>query len=88
VEEPFDDDDREIACEFIRNTRKPCLAYKVLAASRKCRSEADIRAAFQYAFDHIKPGDVIDVGVFQKYSDQVGMNARLVREILQVGALV
>jgi hypothetical protein len=82
VEEPFDDEDREPAIEFIRSVNKPCIAYKIFAASRKCGSEADVRAAFQFAFDHIKPGDVVNVGMFQKYSDQAGMNARLVREIL------
>jgi len=82
VEEPFDDEDRETACEFIQYTDKPCIAYKILAASRKCGSEAEIHAAFQYAFDNIKPGDVVNVGVFQKHSDQVGMDSRIVRQIL------
>lgn len=80
--EPFDDPDREAMCEFIRSTRKPCIAFKILAAGRKGGCEADVRAAFQYAFDRIKPGDVVDVGVFQKHTDQVGMNAQIVREIL------
>jgi hypothetical protein len=82
VNEPFDDEDRESACKFIRTIDKPCIAYKVLAASRKCGSQAEIRQTLQYAFDSIKPGDVVDVGVFQKYTDQVGMNAQIVREIL------
>jgi hypothetical protein len=82
VEEPFDDEDRGPACAFIRSTDKPCIAYKILAASRKCSSEGGVRAAFQYALDNIKPGDVVDVGMFQKHTDQVGMNARIVRELL------
>ena len=82
VEEPFDDEDREPACEFIRTIDKPCIAYKILAASRKCGSPAEIRQTYQYAFDNIKPGDAVDVGMFQKHTDQVGMNAHLVREIL------
>jgi hypothetical protein len=82
VAEPFDDEDREVAIEFIQSTDKPCIAYKVLAASRKCGSEAELRDAFQYAYDHIKPGDVVDVGVFQKHSDQLSQNAQIVRDIL------
>jgi hypothetical protein len=82
VQEPFDDEDREVACAFIRETDKPCIAYKVLAAGRKCGSEAEVRNAFQYVFDSIKPGDLVDVGVFQKHADQLNMDARLVREIL------
>ena len=84
VEEPFDDEDREPAIEFIKSTKKPCIAYKILAASRKCGTEAELKGAFQYAFDNIKPGDVVNVGVFQKHEDQLGQNARIVREVLNV----
>lgn len=81
-EEPFDDEDREVACSFIRDTNKPCIAYKVLGASRKAGSPAEVREAFQFVFDRIKPGDVIDVGIFQKYTDQVAMNCAIVKELL------
>jgi len=81
-EEPFDDEDRETACDFIRDTNKPCIAYKVLGASRKAGTPTDVREAFQFVFDRIKPGDVIDVGMFQKYMDQVAMNCAIVSEIL------
>ena len=83
AEEPFDDPDRDVICDFIRRTDKPCIAYKILAASRKCGSEAEIRAAFKYAFDNIKGGDIVNVGMFQKNLDQVGMNAGIVRELLE-----
>ena len=82
VQEPFDDADRDLACDFIRATAKPCIAYKALAASRKCTSEADIRAALAFAYERIKPGDIIDIGVFQKHSDQVSTDARIARDIL------
>ena len=84
VAEPFDDEDRGPAIEFIQSTEKPCIAYKILAASRKCGSEAEIRGAFQFAYDNIKPGDIVNVGVFQKHSDQLGQNTQIVREILNV----
>lgn len=87
VEEPFDDEDREVTIDFIQSTEKPCIAYKILAASRKCETEAEIRNAFQYAYDRIKPGDIVNVGVFQKHSDQLGQNTRIVREILEAPAL-
>ena len=83
VEEPFDDPDRDIACQFARHTDKPCIAYKILAASRKCSSDEDVRGAFQYAFDNIKAGDIVNVGMFQKHTDQIAMNTQLVREILE-----
>jgi len=81
-EEPFDDPDREIMAEFIRATNRPCIAYKILAASRKCESHEAIREAFRFAFEHVKPGDVVNVGMFQKYSDQVRQNAEIVRDLL------
>ena len=81
--EPFDDTDRDVACQFARDTGKPCIAFKILAASRKCGSEEDLRGAFHYAFDNIKAGDIVNVGIFQKHTDQIAVNTRLVREILE-----
>jgi pentatricopeptide repeat protein len=83
VAEPFDDPDRDVACQFIRRTEKPCIAYKILAASRKCGSEEEIRGAFKYAFENIKSGDIVNVGMFQKYTDQVAMNSDIVRGLLE-----
>jgi hypothetical protein len=73
--------DRMAAC--IRNTPKPCIAFKVLGASRHCGSPEDVRAAFRYAFDHIKPTDVVCVGMWQKHADQIAANAAIVRSLLQ-----
>jgi hypothetical protein len=81
VDEPFDDPDREVAAAFIRQSSKPCLAYKILGAGRKCDSAGTVRDAFQFAFARIKPGDAVVVGMFQKHMDQVADNARIVREI-------
>jgi hypothetical protein len=78
--EPFDDDDRDVICEFIQQTEKPCIAYKILAASRKCSSPETIREAFKFALDRIKPIDIVNVGMFQKNTDELAMNAEFVRE--------
>ena len=74
VPEEFRDEDRGRMCETIRATDKTCIAFKILAAGRNCETQGDVRAAFQYAFDHIKPTDVVDVGVFPKYEDHVALN--------------
>ena len=79
--ERFDDEDRDVICEFIQQTDKPCIAYKILGASRKCSSPESVREAFKFALDRIKPIDIVNVGMFQKHSDQVAMNAEIVREI-------
>jgi hypothetical protein len=66
---------------FIRQTRKPCFAYKILAAGRV--AEGDVDAAFQAAFDSIKPTDGIFVGVFPHSRDEVHENAERVVRILR-----
>lgn len=82
VEEPFDDQDREVTVNFIQNTEKPCIAYKILAANRKCSSQDEVRSAFEYAYRHIKPSDMVCTGIFQKHLDQIKINTNLVRQII------
>jgi len=79
--EPFDDEDRELMYRTIRNTNKPCLAFKILAATRRCKTPADVEEAFREAFANIKPTDAVVVGMFPKYSDQVAENARIVKSL-------
>ena len=84
--ERFESADREAMCRAIRATAKPCLAFKVLAAGRNAASKPGLRAAFEYAYANIKPGDAVVIGVFQKDADQLGEDAAMVREILARGA--
>ncbi len=67
--------------QAIRGTRKPCLAYKILAAGRRIDSPAQVRQAFETAFKNIKPTDAIIVGMYQQFNDQAAENATLVRDI-------
>jgi hypothetical protein len=67
----------------IRATKRPCLAYKVLAAGRLADSPKQIDAAFQSAFDNMKPNDGIIIGMYPRYFDQVKDNADRVRRILK-----
>ena len=67
--------------EVVKATRKPCLVYKVLAAGRRVGSDTEIRACFKTALDNIKPSDAMIVGMYQQLGDQVGHNAKLVREL-------
>jgi hypothetical protein len=67
-------EDRARMCAVVRQTPKTCLAFKILAASRNCATQADVRAAFEYAFAHIKPQDAVVVGMYPKYVDQVALN--------------
>jgi hypothetical protein len=75
-EELFLDEDREAMCRVIRATPKPCLAFKILAANRKCGSQEEVAAAFRYAIANIKPTDAVVVGMYPKHIDQVALNVQ------------
>ncbi len=65
--EVYEDEDRVAMCETIRAIDKPCVAYKILAAGRN-----EPEAAFEFAFEHIKPTDPVCVGVYtENHPDQV-----------------
>jgi hypothetical protein len=68
-------------CEMVRKTRKPCLGFKILAAGRRCGSPEDVRKAFEFAFQNIKPIDGVIVGMYPRYTDQISENTGLVREL-------
>ena len=67
--------------KVIQNTRKTCLAYKILAAGRRIDSPSQVRQCFETALTGVKPGDALIVGMFQQFGDQVGENAAVVRDI-------
>lgn len=67
--------------QAIRTVRKPCLAYKVLAAGRRIGTSSEIRRAFEQAFANLKPTDATIVGMYQQFGDQVAENAAIVREV-------
>jgi len=75
----FDDEDKDRMCRFIRQTDKVCLAFKILAASRKCKSEETKKNAFEYALRNIKEKDAVVVGMYLPY--QLPENSRYVKEI-------
>ena len=66
--------------KVIRQTRKPCFAFKILAAGRI--PERGIEQAFRTAFESIKPIDGVYVGMFPRVKDEVRENAEIVHRIL------
>ena len=80
--EPFMEKDPERMCKAIRQTRKPCLAFKLLAAGRTISSPAVVERAFRFAFSNIKPTDAVIVGMYPRFNDEVRENSDLVRRIL------
>jgi hypothetical protein len=69
--------------KVIRATKKPCLAYKVLAAGRRVATPAEVRSAFAEALENIKATDAMIVGMYQQFGDQVGDNVALVRQLCE-----
>jgi len=66
--------------KVIRQTTKPCFAFKILAAGRI--ADEGVQSAFRTAFASIKPNDGVYVGVFPRRKDEIEENARIVHDIL------
>lgn len=80
--EIFDEADVPLMYDMIRGVGKPCLAFKILGATRRCQTQEAVRAAFDEAFANIKPTDAVVVGMYPKHSDQVGQNSRYTAEAI------
>jgi len=74
-------DDPEVMTKVIRQVKQPCLGFKILGAGRLCSSQEKVRTAFEFAFANIKPTDGVIVGMFPWYFDEIGANAKYVREL-------
>lgn len=64
----------------MRQTSKPCFAFKILAAGRV--DDGGVEQAFRTAFSSIKPNDGILVGMFPRGKDEVRENAEIVHRLL------
>ncbi len=63
----------------VRQTKRPCLAFKILAAGRLSDRRQWVEQAFEQTFESIKPSDGCIVGIYDQYSDQAAENAALTR---------
>jgi len=79
--EVYEDSDRDKMSSVIRQVKKPCLAFKILAAGRNAQTPQRLREAFEFALRSIKSSDAIVVGMFPKGTDQVAKNAALLADI-------
>lgn len=64
----------------MRQTTKPCFAFKILAAGRV--DDWGVEQAFRTAFSSIKPNDGVIVGMFPRGKDEVRENAEIVHRVL------
>jgi len=79
--ELFWDPDREKMLLRVRQTSRPCLIFKVYAASRHCDSEERMLTALRLAASYAKPEDCFVIGMYPKQSEQVRQNGRLVAQV-------
>jgi len=63
----------------MRQTKRPCLAFKILAAGRLSERKQWVEQAFRETFESIKPNDGVIVGIYDKFSDQPAEDAEYVR---------
>ena len=66
--------------KVMRQTPRPCFAFKILAAGRL--ADQAVPDAFKKAYASIKPTDGVYVGTFPKNKDEIKENAELVHNIL------
>jgi len=82
VGETYLEKDPERMFRMIRQTRKTCLAFKLLAAGRLINSPEQVRGAIRRALENIKPQDCIIMGMYPRFRDEIRENAESVRSIL------
>lgn len=71
-------EDLYVAVDTVRKIQKPCIGYKIMAAGR-----IDAKMALEFAFNNIKPGDVVNVGMYRGDKDNiVEENAATVKALL------
>jgi hypothetical protein len=72
--------DPALMYKAIRQTSKPCFAFKILAAGRI--GDEGVAQAFRTAYSSIKPIDGVYIGVFPREKDELKENAEIVHGIL------
>jgi hypothetical protein len=65
--------------KVMQQTRRPCLAFKILAAGRLSDRAEWVERAFRDTFAAIKPSDAVIVGIYDRYTDQPAENAEFAR---------
>jgi len=72
--------DPERMTKRIHEVKKPCLAFKILAAGRLCENAETLDKAFAFAYQNIKPMDAVIVGMYPVFSDEAREDAQLARK--------
>jgi hypothetical protein len=68
--------------QVMRQSKKHCFAFKILAAGRVTDSQQQLDRAFRSALESIKPTDCVFVGMFPRDKDEVKDNAERMCRVL------
>jgi len=82
--EIFEEEARQGMARVLAHVSQPAIAYKVLGANRHCNTPLAVEAAIRFAFERLKPTDVVLLGMWQKHKDQVAENTAFARKALGV----
>lgn len=82
VGEAYFEKDPERMCKMVRQTKKPCFAFKLFAAGRGIDPAPRIEQTFRTIFANIKPSDAVIVGMWPRFKDEPRENADTVRRVL------
>jgi hypothetical protein len=86
----FYPEDRYLMFNVIRQIEKPVIAFKIFAGGQIFigkNSEEIPNVAETYlreAYENIKPCDMVMLGVFQKYKNQIKENTDIARKVLKI----
>ena len=88
VGEVYLESDPDRMFEVIKQTEKPCLAFKILAAGRKCQNQETVEQTFEDTFKEIKPNDAVIVGMHPIHENQAQLNAEYVKKYSKLSTLL
>ena len=74
--------------KVIQQINKPCVAFKIFAGGQVFNNKTPeevpgvLENVYKEVFNNIKPNDVVCIGVYQKFKDQLKENAEIVKKVL------
>jgi len=64
--------------KVVKQTKKPCFVYKLLACGRMAQRQDIVEERFKYIFSNIKATDAVVVGMWDKHFDEYAINKEYV----------
>ena len=80
VREVYLQEDPARMFKVIRQTKRPCLAFKILAAGRLSDRREWVEQAFRDTYKSIKPIDGVIVGMYPRFHDEISLNVEHVQK--------